>query len=182
MFEKTDDHENPYQRKNKIEIKMEINQTIVNLGYMITSMALTSNEDTIFFITENNQLMKANVGLDDTSEESKFDYVIYNFHNTAITGLDICIRKQLLVTCSKDRTVRIWNYATRSLEITHTATEEALSVAFHPSGFHIVVGLLDKIMMMNVLSKALTQFKGFQIKGCREIRFAHGGHLFAAVN
>jgi hypothetical protein len=28
--------------------------------------------------------------------------------------------------------------------------EEALSVAFHPSGFHIVVGFSEKIRMMNL--------------------------------
>lgn len=60
-------------------------------------------------------------------------------------------------------------------------TEEALAVAFHPSGFHIIVALLDKIQMMNVLSKSLNQIKPLQIKGCKEIKFSNGGHLFAAA-
>lgn len=51
-----------------------------------------------------------NIALDGTFEEPKFDYVICNFHSAAVTGLDLCIRKQILVTCSKDKTVRIWNY------------------------------------------------------------------------
>jgi cilia- and flagella-associated protein 57 len=60
-------------------------------------------------------------------------------------------------------------------------TEEALAVAFHPSGFHIVVALVDKILMMNVLSKSLNPFKNLPIKACREVRFSNGGHLFAAA-
>jgi len=96
-----------------------------------------------------------NIALDGTDDAPKFDYVICNFHSDVVTGLDLCIRKTLIVTCSKDKTVRIWNYATRSLEIVHQVPEQALSVAFHPSGFHIIIGLDDKILMMNVLSKSL---------------------------
>lgn len=55
-------------------------------------------------------------------------------------------------------------------------------MAFHPSGFHIVVALADKIQMMNVFSNDLTNFKSFGLKACREIQFANGGHLFAAIS
>ena len=82
-------------------------------------MCLTSTEDMMFLITENRQLLKVNIALDGTDDTSKFDYVVCNFHSDVVTGLDLCIRKTLIVTCSKDKTVRIWNYATRSLEIVH---------------------------------------------------------------
>lgn len=55
--------------------------------------------------------------------------------------------------------MRVWNYATKTLDICATVPEEALAVAFHPSGFHIVVALGDKIFMMNVLSKSLNPFR-----------------------
>jgi WD40 repeat protein len=61
----------------------------------------------------------------------------------------------LIATCSSDKTVKIWNYANKSLEISNLLTEEALAVAFHPSGFHVVVAIQDKIIFMNILSKAL---------------------------
>jgi WD40 repeat protein len=86
------------------------------------------------------------------------------------------------VTCSKDRTVKIWNYVTKTLEISHTVQEDALAVAFHPSGFHVVVAVQDKIILLNLLSKSLHQFKSLQIKACREIQFSNGGHLFAVAN
>jgi len=34
---------------------------------------------------------------------------------------------------------------------------------------------------MNVLSKQLHNYGNIPIKACREIRFSHGGHLFAAA-
>jgi len=59
----------------------------------ITSIAITSTEDTIFFITQNNQLIRLNISLDITDEESSFAPLIYDFHSSKITGLDVCVRK-----------------------------------------------------------------------------------------
>jgi len=83
-------------------------------------------------------LLKSNIALDGTEEPARFDNVICSFHQSAITGMDICIRKQIVVTCSKDKSIRVWNYHTKTLEISYIGTEEALAVALHPSGFHIV--------------------------------------------
>ena len=75
----------------------------------------------------------------------------------------------MIVTCSKDKSVKIWNYVNKTLEISHQLAEEALAVAFHPSGQHIVVAIQDKILLMNVLSKILHPFKNIQVKQCREL-------------
>ena len=55
-------------------------------------------------------------------------------------------------------------------------------MAFHPSGFHIVVALNDKIQFMNVFSTELKTFKSISIKNCIEIQFSNGGHLVACMN
>ena len=96
--------------------------------------------------------------------------------------MDICLRKQLVVTCSKTY-ICIWNYAERKFEMCFRCPigEEGNAVAFHPSGFHILAALGDnKISMMNVLSGKMDEYHSFQFKSCREIRFSNGGHLFAA--
>jgi hypothetical protein len=59
--------------------------------------------------------------------------------------------------------------------------EDPQAVAFHPSGFHVIVAVPDKIFLMNVLSKTLNPFKSIPIKHCSEVQFANGGHLFAAT-
>ena len=58
--------------------------------------------------------------------------------------------------------------------------EEGKAVAFHPSGFHILVAVSDKIMMMNVLSNSIQEYHSIALKNCREIRFSNGGQKFAA--
>jgi cilia- and flagella-associated protein 57 len=59
--------------------------------------------------------------------------------------------------------------------------EDALAVAFHPSGFHVIVTIQEKIIILNVLAKSLVVSRSIQIKGCREVQFSNGGHLFAAA-
>jgi WD40 repeat protein len=95
--------------------------------------------------------------------------------------MDICLRKQLIATCSKNY-IKIWNYNTRKLEQERRfdEAEETLAIAFHPSGYHLVVAFLDKILCMNVLSNSIIDFNLYQMKDCRELRFSNGGHLFAA--
>lgn len=41
--------------------------------------------------------------------------------------------------------------------------------------------MTDKIQFCNILSKGLNHFKQVTVKNCTEIRFSHGGHLFAAA-
>ena len=43
---------------------------------------------------------------------SAFDYLVQSFHSAHITGMDVCLRKAIIGTCSLDRTVRVWNYET----------------------------------------------------------------------
>jgi WD40 repeat protein len=59
---------------------------------------------------------------------------------------------------------------------------QALCVALHPSGYHVLIGFGDKLRLMNVLNDTLTLYKEFQIKNCRECQFSHGGQYFAAVH
>jgi WD40 repeat protein len=119
--------------------------------------------------------MKINANLERNSDDAKFEFLICPFHSRAIHGMDCCVKKQLLATCSIDKTVRIWNFASRTLEICEVFQDEAFSVAFHPSGFHLIVGFTDKIRMMNVFQKCLKSYKEIPIKGCREVRFSNGG-------
>lgn len=188
VCEKTEEPKNPYTNAAtwpSFDPKQEKEYPQLLMGIMssrIRSMCLSSTEDLLVFTTENNQLMKVNVNLERASEDTKYEYLIYPFHSRSVQGLDTCIKKHLIATCSIDKTVRIWNYISKSLEICEVFQDEAYSVAFHPSGFHIIVGFTDKIRMMNVFSKSLKSFKEIPIKSCREIRFSNGGHLFAAVN
>merc|ERR1719204_2626241 len=107
-----------------------------------------------------------------------------HFHCGGITGLDICVRKPwLVVTSSEDKSICIWNYLTKKLEIVKYFNNAIYSVSFHPSGLHLVGGFEDKLKLLNVLMDDIEPYKDFHIvSSCRECRFSNGGLIFAAVN
>ena len=135
------------------------------------------NEQNLVITLDNGQIYS--IEFNSKNEEAR--PLSHSFHSKAITGLDVCIRKPLVVTCSLDNSVRIWNYQEKNLEVCEFFNDEPHSVAFHPSGFHIVVGFGDKLRMMNVFDKSIQKYKDIPIRGCSEVRFSNGGHLFAAV-
>ena len=145
-------------------------------------MVINATEDIIYYIDHKNQLLKVNIALDGTDVEStKSEYVHGPFHHEEVTGMDICLRKQLVVSCSASY-IFIWNWHERKFEMAWKTPigEDATAVAFHPSGFHVLAAVGDKLMMMNVLSNSIQEYYNIAMKGCREIRFSNGGHLFAA--
>eukprot|EP01135_Chromosphaera_perkinsii_P003926 Nk52_evm27s262 gene=Nk52_evmTU27s262 len=150
----------------------------------ITTLALSPSEEMLLCITEENQAYVLNLAnLENLKgSDSPFQLLSQSFHYGAITGLDTCFRKPLVASCSVDQTVRIWNYKTESLELVKYFSEEAYSIALHPSGLHVLVGFSDKLRLMNILIDDIRPFREFSIRACRECRFSNGGHLIAAVH
>eukprot|EP00736_Rhodelphis_marinus_P001057 Rmarinus@m.11291 len=175
IFEKSDDKD-CYKHTKTFRIE--------NNACKIVSMAMSPSEEQLLCALENNQLFSFSISNLDIlkSEDMNFEPLAQSFHTSQITGLDTCIRKPLVATCSTDKSVRIWNYVDRTLELVKVFPEEAYSVAFHPSGLHVLVGFSDKLRLMNLLMDDIRSFKEFAIKACRECRFSNGGQYFAAVN
>ena len=120
------------------------------------------------------------------NDDQKYEHLISSFHSKQIHGLDVCIKKELVATCSSDRTVRLWSYtagnSTFKNELCVKCDFEAHALAFHPSGTNLVVGFSNEVRMMNILDNKLVKYKTLPIKECREIVFSNGGHLFACQN
>ena len=139
-------------------------------------------EDHLIVLMDNMQLLVTPFSSDRPGEDTTFTHLVSSFHYGTIHGMDVAQRKALLATCGSDKTIRVWNYIDNTLEVSETFKEESFSVAFHPSGFNLVVGFADRLRIMNVFSKSIVAYKEIPIKACREVRFSHGGHLFAAAN
>ena len=124
--------------------------------------------------------------LERPNEDQKYEHLISSFHSKQIHGLDVCLKKEMVATCSSDHTVRLWSYTASNMfqaeMIFISPDQEAHAIAFHPSGLHLVVGFSDCIRLMNILDKELVEYKSLYIKECREIVFSHGGQYFACQN
>ena len=95
-------------------------------------MALNVSETVLIALTDTLQLMS--FALKSNKGKSEFQVFNHSFHNGSITGVDICQRKPLVVTCGVDRSIKIWNYLTLELELSKEFEETVESVALHPTG------------------------------------------------
>ena len=76
----------------------------------ITSLVATPKEDILLVGLNTGIILRVSLDKNDKLEDNTCDYAIQSFHTDCITGLEVCLRKSLVATCSADRTVRIWNY------------------------------------------------------------------------
>merc|ERR1719313_1960678 len=177
VFEKSDDPKEMFRKQREMKVDSQ--------PVTVKSMAMSPTEEVLAVTTSSAQLYQLSLLGSDLlkgDELAQVEPMLTGFHVGPILGMDVCIRKPLVVTCGMDKTVRVWNYVDKTCEQCRLFNEEAYSVAFHPSGFHLIVGFSDKLKLMNLLMEDMRPFKDIPIKACREVRFSHGGHMFAAVN
>lgn len=191
VFERTDD---PYvfQELRSVCIADESSASQENLSTKseeekeyIVCMSLSPSEETLVCATSYKQLLTHTLATSDLTKglsASAFDHLSSSFHRKTVTGMDVCLRKPIIATCSEDKTIRVWNYENNSLDLHKEFTEEAHSIALHPSGLYVLVGFSEKLRLMSLLINDIRPCKEFLIRGCRECAFSHGGHLFAAAN
>ncbi|CAG9461063.1 unnamed protein product [Pedinophyceae sp. YPF-701] len=176
LYERQDSDKEPYRLTRTFAIPNEpgnVKDMSVSPGEEYLAVT-TSTHQAYSMALANTELMKA--------DDLGFELLASSFHHGAITGLDTCIRKPLVASCSADRTVRIWNHVDRTCELSRQFVEEPFSVAIHPSGYLLLVGFADKLRLMTVLMDDLRVIKEIAIKSCRECQFSSGGQYFAAVN
>ena len=159
--------------------------------FQILSMAISpSLEERLACILSNNMIFQAKIktDLNEIIENQEYKELVLepltlSFHKGAINSMDISIRKPLIATCGYDKTIKIWNYEEKTLETMCLCPDEPLSISIHPSGFQLVVGFSDKILMMNVIpNNHIRLYHSIPFKGCREIKYSNGGQFFAVVN
>jgi len=160
----------------------------------ITNLIKNSTEDELVCYTSSNQLFyidlykceESIMNEMDENNDSDDNHYLYSqltqsYHTGGISAMDVCARKSLIATCSKDHTLRIWNYIDHNVELIKYFQEEAYCLSIHPSGLYIIVGFNDKLRFMNILVDDIRTFKEFNIRNCRECQFSNGGQYFAAV-
>ncbi|XP_019645355.1 PREDICTED: cilia- and flagella-associated protein 57-like [Branchiostoma belcheri] len=186
IYEKTEDAKDFYKKTREIRIPQDQHSTDPSRAEAqeVRCLTVSPSEETLVASTDQNQLYHISLSSADIGKGdfAKFEVLSQSFHHGSVTGTDVCIRKPLIATASLDRSIRIWNYETNSLELYKEFQEEAYSIALHPSGLYILVGFSDKLRLMNLLIDDIRTFKEFTIRGCRECCFSNGGHMFAAVH
>ncbi|XP_076326508.1 cilia- and flagella-associated protein 57-like [Tachypleus tridentatus] len=172
-----------YVRSVKLPAEEEITDEMCQKA-RILCLCVSPAEETLVASTDTNQLYSYSLSAAEIQKtcQSTFDFLSHSNHFGSILGLDICIRKPLIATCSTDNSIHIWNFEKRSLDIHKTFQEKVYCVALHPSGLFLVAGFKDKLRVLTVLIDDLRVEKEFPIRSSKECSFSNGGHIFAAVH
>ena len=126
---------------------------------------MSPNDETLVGYARDNTLYSfplGNVDIMDADDDAGFSEHFSHvgsggLHSGGIVALDICLHKPLIATVGEtDKTVRVWNYLRRRCELVHRATnDEPTCVAFHPSGFEMLVGYKERVRLYSVLLSEL---------------------------
>ena len=56
-----------------------------------------------------------------------------------------------------------------------------MAVALHPSGFYAVIAHVDRVKIYTIYQDYVgcVDYQYYEIRGCNEIKFSNGGHLYA---
>ncbi|RHY51294.1 hypothetical protein DYB30_005854, partial [Aphanomyces astaci] len=168
IYEKSDDSREHFKRTKVFSIDGN--------PQCIQHLAISPSEDTLICSLENNQLYMLTLSSTDILKEDamNFELVSTAFHRPGQNGAHITGYVVFVAS--------LWNYSDKSTDILKFFKEEALAVALHPSGLHVVVAFTDKLRMLNILMDDIRPYREFGVKACREVRFSHGGQYFAVAN
>jgi cilia- and flagella-associated protein 57 len=169
--------------KNSNSDKLENSDKEKMFDFLTLTGPNSPNEQYVVATTSFNDIIQIGVNIKDL-ESQTVKHLIAPFHSDSIEGMDVCVNKPYIITCSVDKSLRVWDYTTRSLTHSKNFDEEMFSVAYHPNGMHAVVSFLDKILPLhifydeiaNLTQNAISLKSNFRTK---DIKFSNGGQFFA---
>eukprot|EP00929_Paragymnodinium_shiwhaense_P070125 TRINITY_DN35496_c0_g1_i2.p1 TRINITY_DN35496_c0_g1~~TRINITY_DN35496_c0_g1_i2.p1 ORF type:complete len:1382 (-),score=399.94 TRINITY_DN35496_c0_g1_i2:118-4263(-) len=153
----------------------------------ICSMDISGSEENVILTFRNADVgilpmtaLHASAG---AAAEVECSIVNGGFHCGPLVGLDIAVHRPLFVSaCKKDSSVRIWNYITKSCELSWQLPGEPPSgVAIHPLGYFVAVSFQEKLRFYHLLLRELKLYREVNLSGGRMLRYSHGGHFLAMV-
>lgn len=153
----------------------------------IKAIARSPTEE--FFICMNNagkiwSFPLTHVDMLNANEENE-NTVVPTFHRpnsngeNAILCMDICLWKPIVVTGGCDRTVRIWNYETSSVQLVQNCDSDILSISLHPSSLQILIGFEKYTRIDFVHQENLSNVWRSDISTNGSSNFSSGGAYFA---
>lgn len=167
-------------------------RTIINIpitfyekeSYRIVNMAVNAQENTVIATTLHSQIYIAPLFPTETLKIMKIQFETLGepLHIDSIIDVSCCAWKSIIMTASKDQTVRIWNYESMKIELVKKYQLKISVMALHPSGTFAAIGFSDSLRFLQVQLDDLKVTKIFNYPNCMRVEFSHQGHLLAAAH
>ena len=143
---------------------------------MVINLAPSPTDEVMVAITSDAQLVQFPITSPQSLTPEDIKYSICSFHGPKpIVSMDVAALKPLIMTCSMDNTLRLWNFQNHVPELSKVFPEDMYCVALHPNGLHCAVGFTDKLRVYHILLDDLRLCLEVPVKTCRECQFAKGG-------
>ncbi|XP_055921379.1 cilia- and flagella-associated protein 57-like [Eupeodes corollae] len=169
-----------YGRKTILEIPMENYPEDL---YQITNMAINSKQDTVLVTTLHNQIYVGILIVPQSykTQRIKFQTLGELIHIDEIRDICMCSWRPIIITSSKDKTIRIWNYHTGKTELVKTFEVEVTVLELYASGQYAAVGFIDKVKIMQIFMEDMNLLKIYKFPKSKDIKFSYSGHLMATA-
>ncbi len=169
-----------------IQLKPQEKYPLINKSFKesITSLILNSEKTYLIAITNNKSIYYYDLNELFINRKNTVDFrlLVDNYHYDNITGIDVCVRKPLVASCSLDRWLVIWNYDTSQIELKQNVDEDLYSLAFHPSGSYLLLSTSNSIKYISIYMNYLKTIHVLYFRSCTNCLFANGGQMFAFVH
>lgn len=149
--------------------------------YVVKDIAINEQQDTIVATTQHNQIFIGQLFALETMEVTQIEFKFLGepLHIDSIIDLSVCSWKSIVMTASKDHTIRIWNYATMNVELLKKFLIDIRVIGLHPSGMFAAIGFTDVLRLFQIQLKDLKISKSFNYPMCTVLKFSNRGHFLA---
>ncbi|XP_067631082.1 cilia- and flagella-associated protein 57 [Eurosta solidaginis] len=152
--------------------------------YQITNLAICSRQETVIVTTKHAQIYVGVLIVPETlkAKELKFQPLGAWIHLSDITSLSVCSWKPIIMTASRDQTVRIWNYETEKVELVRKFQVDVNIVELNTTGLMAAIGFSDQLRITQIFMDELNIIKTYNFPRCKDVKFSNYGHFMAAAH
>jgi WD40 repeat protein len=182
LFEFTEDPGQPFDKTRTLQLGPSFPfRTLLSKPMSNQVYAVCDNQKLCHFTL--GELSTDMEGVEDEPEEVMKDVLQGGFHSGKILDLDTCVQKPIVATVGADRTLRIWNFQTKTTEVVETFTSEfPTSVSLHPLGFHAAVGFQERVRFLSITENGIVDVHDYITKNVSKVVYSNGGHLIAIAS
>lgn len=148
VFEKENNYR--YSKKTRIRIPVDI---FADHLYNITNVAINVQMDTVIVTAAHSQIYIGMLVVPETLDVKDLVFAKLGepLHIDGVVGMSMCSWKTIVMTASRDQTIRVWNYDTGKVELVKKYQVDVTTIALHPSGIFVAVGFNDQMRFMEIL-------------------------------
>ncbi|KAM7345854.1 testes of unusual size isoform 1-T1 [Cochliomyia hominivorax] len=169
-----------FERKTILTVPVTIyNESL----YQITNLAIDNKQETIIVTTKHAQIYIGVLIVPETlkAKHLKFQPLGASIHIGEIVDISLCSWKPIIMTASKDQTIRIWNYETEKVELIRKFQVNVNIVELNSTGLIAAIGFSDQLRITQIFMDELHIVKTYNFPRCKDVKYSNYGHLMAAA-